>query len=149
MKLNLGCSDQKLEGFTNVDVCPPADVIADLTQPWPWADSSIEHIRAWDIIEHLPKPILTMNEAWRVLVPGGLFEVVVPTTDGRGAWQDPQHVSFWNRNSFFYYTHGDAHRERFGESYGIKARFEVVQEKHERHFRHQVVKLSILLKAVK
>ena len=27
-----------------------------------------------------------------------------PSTDGRGAFQDPTHVSFWNSNSFWYYT---------------------------------------------
>lgn len=26
------------------------------------------------------------------------------STDGRGALQDPTHVSFWNPNSFWYYT---------------------------------------------
>lgn len=147
MKLNLGCSDRLMPGFTNVDICPPADMIVDLSGVWPWEDSTIEHIRAWDIIEHLPDKIRTMNEAWRVLRPGGRFEVVVPTTDGPGAWQDPQHVSFWNRNSFFYYTAGDAHRERFGKAYGVIARFKVIAEKLERP--GGVSKLSILLEAVK
>ena len=30
--------------------------------------------------------------------------IEVPSTDGRGAFQDPTHVSFWNSNSFWYYT---------------------------------------------
>lgn len=46
----------------------------------------------------------TMNEAWRVLGHKGLLEVWVPSTDGRGAFQDPTHVSFWNQNSFAYYS---------------------------------------------
>ena len=29
---------------------------------------------------------------------------LTPSTDGRGAFQDPTHVSFWNSNSFWYYT---------------------------------------------
>ena len=28
----------------------------------------------------------------------------MPSTDGRGAWCDPTHVSFWNSRSFRYYT---------------------------------------------
>ena len=28
----------------------------------------------------------------------------IPSTDGRGAFQDPTHVSYWNENSFLYYT---------------------------------------------
>jgi len=33
-----------------------------------------------------------------------------PSTDGRGAFQDPTHVSFWNSNSFWYYTRADQNR---------------------------------------
>lgn len=152
-RLNLGCNDRHLSGYTNVDVHPPADELADLMQPWPWADSSVSEILAYDIIEHLPDKVLTMNEAWRVLMPGGTLDIDVPTTDGRGAWQDPEHVSFWNRNSFLYYTHGDAHRERFGwrpdrNGNGIRARFEVLSASETKH-PDNVVKLRILLRAVK
>jgi SAM-dependent methyltransferase len=148
MKLNLGSCDREFPGYTSVDICPPADIIADLARPWPWEDSSIDEIRAYDIIEHLPNKQHTMNEAWRVLRHGGRFDIDVPTTDGRGAWQDPTHVSYWNRNSFLYYTAGDAHRERFGRHYGVHARFKVVAEDHTR-YPDQVVKLKIILEAVK
>lgn len=165
MRLNLGCSDLLLPHFTNVDIVPPADVICDLASfPWPWEDSSVSHIRAHDIIEHIgstwhvnPKSgafqfvngkISLMNEIHRVLKPGGTIEIKVPTTDGPGAWQDPQHVSFWNRNSFFYYTKGVPEHERFHVAYGITACFEIVSErKHQ--WPNGVVDLNILLKAVK
>jgi hypothetical protein len=39
-----------------------------------------------------------------VLKPGGWLITRTPSTDGRGAFQDPTHVSFWNPNSFLYYT---------------------------------------------
>ena len=128
MKINLGCCDKHLPGYTNVDRVPPADQIVNLAEVWPWADSSVSEIVAHDIIEHLPDKILTMNEMWRVLMPGGIARIMVPTTDGAGAWQDPTHVSFWNRNSMFYFTAGDPHRERFGRHYGIDARFKVAYE---------------------
>ncbi len=67
-------------------------------------DDSVGVIRAFDAIEHLRSPIHTMNEAYRVLAPGGFLLIQVPSTDGRGAFQDPTHVSFWNENSFWYYT---------------------------------------------
>jgi SAM-dependent methyltransferase len=146
--LNLGCCDRRIGGFIGVDICPPADIIADLSKPWPWADGSVEHILAYDIIEHLPDKIHTMNELWRVLQPGGTVEIDVPTTEGRGAWQDPTHVSYWNRNSFMYFTAGDAHRERFGDHYGIKARFKVLSESLSK-LPGEVWKLRILLEAVK
>jgi glycosyltransferase involved in cell wall biosynthesis len=148
VRLNLGCSNRLEKGFWNVDIVKPADELADLSTPWPWADNSVDFIRAWDFIEHLPDPIFTMNEAFRVLKPGGQFDILVPTTEGRGAHQDPGHKSFWNRNSFFYYTHGDPHLERFKHGNGVKCRFRVIAESTER-LPDDVVKLSILLEAVK
>jgi O-antigen biosynthesis protein len=53
---------------------------------------------------------------WRVLRlgapfgPAGLASVAAPSTDGRGAFQDPTHVSFWNSNSIWYYTRADQNR---------------------------------------
>jgi len=44
-----------------------------------------------------------MNEAWRVLKPGGRLDALIPSTDGRGWSQDPTHVSHWNENSFLYF----------------------------------------------
>jgi O-antigen biosynthesis protein len=81
--------------------------ICDLTEfPLPWEDNSVGAIRAHDFLEHVPpdKVVALMNEIHRVLVPGGWLLSQTPSTDGRGAFQDPTHVSFWNSNSFWYYT---------------------------------------------
>jgi len=148
IRLNLGCSDRHLPGYINIDRVKPADMIMDLAWPWNFEESSVSEILAYDIIEHLPDKILTMNQAWRALKPGGLLDIDVPTTDGRGAWQDPTHVSYWNRNSFFYFTDGDPNRERFCEAYKIRARFQVIDEKTT-GYPDSVVKLRIKLRAVK
>lgn len=147
-RLNLGCSDRLESGFLNVDRAEPCNLVVDLSGPWPWVDGSVDFIRAWDLIEHLPDKNHTMNEAFRVLRPGGQFDIIVPTTDGRGAWQDPDHKSFWNRNSFFYFTHGDPHLHRFAPSNGVRCAYRIVAE-HEERLPGEVVKLHILLEAVK
>lgn len=149
MKLNLGCCDAPVSGFVNVDIVagPGVDQVADLKSPWPWADNSVEYIRAWDIIEHLPDKIMTMNEIYRVLAPGGSVEIAVPTTDGSGAFQDPTHVSFWNRRSFLYYEDGNPYRERFAKHYGIRARFRTVWERSDASV--DGPRLTIILQAVK
>jgi SAM-dependent methyltransferase len=154
VKLNLGCSTILLPGFLNVDLWEPPGATdatflrVDLRHPWPWPDSSAALIRAHDIAEHLPDKRHTMNEAWRVLRPGGQLDLVVPTTDGRGAFQDPTHVSFWTPNDLFYFAAGVAERERFGEAYGIRARFRVIKQEH-REYPHRVWKLTAHLEAVK
>jgi predicted SAM-dependent methyltransferase len=151
MKLNLGCCDRPFPGFINVDLhpYPGVDQIADLAQRWPWDDSTIDEIRAWDFIEHLPTPAHSMNEIWRVLKPGGIADIVVPTTDGRGWSQDPTHICHppWNRNSFWYFEHGNIHNTRFIYN-GVKAGFRVRSE-HEQMHAGNIAILSIILEAVK
>jgi hypothetical protein len=95
----------------------------------------------------LPDKIFTMNELWRVLQAGGTAEIAVPTTDGSGAWQDPTHVSFWNRRSFLYYEAGNPYRERFAQHYGIAAKFRTLQERTDRT--PDGPRLTIVLQAVK
>ena len=55
MKLNLGCSDRRIDGFTGVDIAPGPEVdqIVDLEGPWPWPDSSVLEVRAHDVAEHI------------------------------------------------------------------------------------------------
>lgn len=97
--------------YTTLDMYD-ADIIHNLESrlpdgtlaPYPFDDSSVGVLRAYHLLEHLGDTIHAMNEAYRILAPGGVFFIEVPSTDGRGAWQDPTHVSFFNENSFLYYT---------------------------------------------
>jgi len=102
-RLDLGGRFNSWPDFETVDLFD-AIITADLNKRWPFDDSSVGIIRASHIFEHLTDPIHTMNEAFRVLAPGGWLLLDVPSTDGRGAFQDPTHVSFWNENSIWYYT---------------------------------------------
>jgi SAM-dependent methyltransferase len=90
--------------YETVDLRSGATFVADLQERWPFEDSSVGVVRAYDVFEHLRDPIHTMKELSRVLCPGGWAFIQVPSTDGRGAFQDPTHRSFWNENSFLYYT---------------------------------------------
>lgn len=104
--INLGANRRGSPAFINVDLYkfPGIDKVMDLNERWDFPDNYADRIIAVDLVEHLKDNIHTMNEAWRVLKPNGVFEVLVPSTDGRGWSQDPTHVSFWNGNSFFYYA---------------------------------------------
>jgi SAM-dependent methyltransferase len=147
MRLNLGCNDRQFPDYVNVDRVAPADVLTDLEKAWPWEDSSVEHILAHDVIEHLHDKIHTMNEAHRVLAPEGTIEIAVPTTDGPGAFQDPTHVSYWNRRSFMYYEAGNYAHTRLAKSYGITAAFRIVSERLDDTM--DGPRLTIMLAAVK
>ena len=150
MKLHLGCSDNLMIGYTNVDIlseCPaplPDGALyqqADLNAPWPWEDSSVDQIQAFDVFEHLTGPgpqnrgkVWVMNESWRVLKPGGKLIFGVPCvylSDGRvnpGAFADPTHATYWTLDDAFYFgsqfNTREFERGRLGDAYGIKAVFE-------------------------
>lgn len=148
LRLNLGCSDSHMRGYLNVDLCEPADLVVDLSRPWPWPDDTVEEIKAWDIFEHLPSKKFSMDQAYRVLVPGGRLDLFVPTTDGRGAFQDPTHQSFWTPNDLFYFCVEYAEWQRFHNAYGISARFKVISQEH-KEYPARVWKLRAVLEAVK
>jgi O-antigen biosynthesis protein len=102
-KIEVGGRMAAKAGYETVDL-KDADIICNLNKRWPFQDSSVGVIRSFDVFEHLKNPIHTMKEVQRVLAPGGWLICQVPSTDGRGAFQDPTHISFWNENSFWYYT---------------------------------------------
>lgn len=103
MKIDLGGALHPREGYTTIDIYD-ADIVCDLNNGIPLEDNSVGVINASHVLEHLREPIKAMREIHRVLAHGGWAFIEVPSTDGRGAWQDPTHVSFWNENSFHYYT---------------------------------------------
>lgn len=141
MRLNLGCGDRRMDGYLNVDIVPPADVVCDLAERWPWVDSSVELVLAYDVCEHIPatltekwgNPIRVdgrihfMNELWRVLAPGARAIIETPNAArGCGYWQDPTHCSPYCLSTFKYFEHGAFARERLGDAYSIRARFKVL-----------------------
>jgi hypothetical protein len=105
LKLDLCCSSRKPEGFFGIDIFlfPGVDKIYDLNDGIPLEDNSCIEIRGHDAIEHLRNGMQTMKEIWRICQDGALVDILVPSTDGRGAWQDQTHCSFWNQNSFGYW----------------------------------------------
>lgn len=103
-KIDLGGRFACPPGYISVDQKGPAAILADLTKRYPFDDDSVGVIRASDFVEHVADVEHTMREIHRVLAPGGFVIIDVPSTDGRGAWQDPTHVSFWNENRLWYWT---------------------------------------------
>jgi glycosyltransferase involved in cell wall biosynthesis len=79
----------------------------DLNDGIPLPDNSVGVIWASHILEHLHDKHKILSEIHRVLADGGWAYIQVPSTDGRGAFQDPTHVSYWNENCFWYYTRKD------------------------------------------
>ena len=88
MRLNLGCGDRHLPGFTNVDfetnwASKKPDVATDLSKPLPFENESADEIHAYHVFEHFYRydadEILT---DWvRVLKPAGRLVLELPCLD--------------------------------------------------------------------
>lgn len=110
MKLEIGGGLAVWPGYTNLDPLHGVGEFRRRIQDGiPLADGSVEAARCSHLMEHIPagrERIDAFNEVWRVLIPGGTFEVIVPLMIP-GRWEpiaDPTHVSFWCEESFWYFT---------------------------------------------
>ena len=104
--------------YLSIDLREDADIIHDLNDGIPLEDNTVGVLNASHILEHLHDKTKIMAEIHRVLAPGGWAFIQVPSTDGRGAFQDPTHVSYWNENCFLYYT--DAYLANFIDNKDIR-----------------------------
>lgn len=94
------------------------------TEGWVLASNTVDEVYCSHFLEHIPKgqPLINvMNEAWRILKPGGTFVALFPlvgytdpeTEEPRGQnigwqpWADPTHVSYWwMPEAFLYFCEG-------------------------------------------
>lgn len=106
LALDLGAAHNRPPRYLGVDQYPgeDVDIVATLPDRMPVDDDSVGVIRAVDFLEHVADKVALINELYRALAPGGLLLSQTPSSDGRGAYQDPTHVAFYNENSFWYYT---------------------------------------------
>ncbi len=109
LKLDFGCGPNPREGFEGVDQYAfdgKVQHVMDIRQKnWQWADNSVAEAHASHFIEHLTatERVHFCNELYRVLVPGGSCQFIVPHWASCRAYGDPTHQwppvsEFW-----FYY----------------------------------------------
>lgn len=128
MRLNLGCGSDIMPGFVNVDITRTADEVTvwDLDcAPWPFDAATCESVVAIDVFEHVDKPLTFMNEAWRVLSPGGTLFMQTPHYDAEHAFTDPTHRRFPTRFTWDYWVPGTILHKHHHAAYG-PAEFERV-----------------------
>lgn len=113
LALDLGSALHRPGGYLGVDRVPgpSVDLVAKLPERLPLEDGSVGVIRAVDFLGQVAEKVPLINELHRLLAPSGMLISLTPSSDGRGAVQDPNHVAFYNQNSFWYYT--DENYRRF------------------------------------
>lgn len=111
-KLDLGCGSKKIDGYFGVDQfkMPGVDLVWDLgdrNKRWPFADDSVQEIQSSHFFEHLSQDSRSwfMNEAFRVLAPGGQMKITTPYWASSRAYGDPSHT--WppvGEMTFYYFN---------------------------------------------
>lgn len=95
MKLNLGCGNDYLDGFINVDKgeCK-TDIQHDLfIFPWPFKDSCADEILLKHMFEHFDqhKFIDVVRELYRISHHETIIHIVCPYAGSDNYWTDPTH----------------------------------------------------------
>jgi predicted SAM-dependent methyltransferase len=90
VRLNLGSGRAPIPGFVNVDILPDepgVDVVADIGEPLPFDDGSVDLIYASHVLEHFPHgDVPRILGHWRrVLRDGGELLIGVPDLDAIAA----------------------------------------------------------------
>lgn len=151
LAIDLGSAHNKPDGYLGVDMhhADGVDFVCDIRNGLPFEDSSVGIIRAYDFIEHIPDKIALFNEFHRVLAHDGILLTHTPSSDGRGAFQDPTHVAYYNENSFWYFT--DPNYKRFVPE--LTCEFDPILVETwfptEFHVRHKIPYVIANLKAIK
>lgn len=98
--LDIGCGSNKGAGCVGMDRLPfdGVDVVFDFDsgQPWPFADSSFDFIRAIHVIEHVANPLHFFEEVHRTEKPGCEVHLETPHYSSNNSWGDPTHVRHYS-----------------------------------------------------
>ena len=102
MKLNLGCGrDYRYDrSWVNLDITPPASVLADIHDGLPFRARAFNLVWASHILEHIRDLRMIQRELARIMVAGGLLNVIVPYYLSPDAWGDPTHCRAFSEESF-------------------------------------------------
>lgn len=120
--LELGCGVRPTPGAIHHDRIihsPHVDVAHDLdVLPWPWPDESFDEIIAFDVLEHLKLEVAQwLDEAWRILHPGGMLRLRLPAFDNPVSFRDPTHQRLFHEETFYYWQPGHPLHENYGRFY--------------------------------
>lgn len=108
---------------------PNGAINLDRTSGWrapmlPYEDECIGEVVAYHFLEHLDgmMVIAQLREIERVLVPGGIFNSVIPHWSCELAYQDLDHKSFWSETTWKNLLANQYYADRPAEGWKLKVR---------------------------
>lgn len=124
MRLNIGCGNDKQEGWLNADASPLCnpDVVCVLGTELPFEDNQFYEVRVLNVlcqIQSNEEFVTAINELWRVTKDTGEIHVRVPIASDIIAYQDPMDCRRFTPESFSYMQHEHRRYEQYGKHYGF------------------------------
>ena len=127
MKIDLGCGQNKKNGFIGVDCVDLSgvDIVCNVDkEKIPLEDSSVSEIYSMHFMEHVQDLLKVMEEIWRVCDKDAKVVIAVPYFTSVGAFRDPTHKQFFAYNTFDHFTSTDKFPSFYSES-----KFKIIKKK--------------------
>lgn len=120
LKLHLGCGNNRLKGYINIDLYTTSDLRLDITDLRYFDDNSVNEIFMNAVFEHLYnfQQLPALKEWWRVLKPGGKLIInSIPDFDIYAKAYFDKLKGNWSKivdlEEIFRYTHGAYNDKNF------------------------------------
>lgn len=134
-KLNLACGNKLKKGddWINHDIYfhrEDIDVAWDLNvYPYPFIDNTFTEIKAWDIIEHLDRPMKFIEECWRIMQDEAKLSLRTNSVENKTAWRDITHKRVFDKYSFDIFDSSQPQGKNFGFYLRSKTNFDIYRRK--------------------
>ncbi len=116
-KLNIGCGNNILDGWVNLDISalPGVDVVHDVEKlPLPFPDEQFDEILCQDILEHV-EYVPVLRDIYRIMKKGGSLTIRVPHFASKHNFIDPTHKKMFSINTFDFFVKDSS--EQYGRGY--------------------------------
>jgi len=115
-KLNLGCGNNNLPGWVNLDISalPGVDIVCDIEKlPLPFADEQFDEVLCQDILEHV-EYIPVLRDIHRIIKKGGALTIRVPHFTSKFNFLDPTHKKMFSIGTFNFFVKDSSEQQGRG-----------------------------------
>lgn len=116
IKLDLGCGNNKKNGFIGIDLKgTDADIYADFKESLPIKNSVVDEVHSHGVLEHIPYlhnkdehgVVHVMKEIYRVCKDDARVEITVPYWTSKNLWKNPTHYRGFHERSMDFFCGKD------------------------------------------